>query len=186
MFGNGTLVDLLRFGKVVRARTKVPSKGPTRRAGDRNRRSGTFLGSIGAAQAHLRAHAHRATSARSPAPQFGHLKLTHTILIDARQALETLSACARTKLSDPRFSSRCRRLLPKVFIPKIFNRTFLLILRGSIRDPGLVSEEVLASVRFSSRFINKSALNVIKASSFISYISLQSMMGHLQPPSLDC
>jgi len=58
MFGNGTLVDLLRFDKVVQARTKVPSKGPVRRAGDWNRRSGTSLGSIGAAQAHLRAHAH--------------------------------------------------------------------------------------------------------------------------------
>ena len=34
MFGNGTLVDLLRFDKVVQARTKVPSKGPVRRAGD--------------------------------------------------------------------------------------------------------------------------------------------------------
>jgi len=43
MFGNGTLVDLLRFDKVVQARTKVPSKGPDRRAGDWNRRSGTSL-----------------------------------------------------------------------------------------------------------------------------------------------
>jgi len=33
MFGNGTLVDLLRFDKVVQARAKVPSKGPVRRAG---------------------------------------------------------------------------------------------------------------------------------------------------------
>ncbi len=167
MFGNGTLVDLLRFDKVVQARTKVPSNGPVRRTGDWNRRSGTSPGSIGAARAHLRAHAHLAALARSPAPQFGDLKLTHTILIDALQTLETLSTYARTKLSNPRFGSRCRSLLPKVFIRKIFNRTFLLILKGSRRDPGLVSEEVLASVWFSSRSINKSALNVIKASSFI-------------------
>jgi len=134
MFGNGTLVDLLRFDKVVQARTKVPSKGPIRRAGDRNRRSGTSLGSIGAAQAHLRAHAYQATPARSPDPQFGNLKFSNTFSINARQALETSSTCARTKLSDPRFGSRCRRLLLKVFILKIFNRTFLLILIGSRRD----------------------------------------------------
>jgi hypothetical protein len=163
MFGNRTLVDLLRFDKLVQARTKVPSKGPVRHVGDRNRRSGTSLGSIGAARAHLRAHAHQAASASSPAPRFGNLKLTNTFSIDARQALKTSSTCARTKLSDPRFGLHCRRLLPKVFILKIFNRTFLLILIGSRRDPGLVSEEVLASVRFSSRSINKSALNVIKA-----------------------
>jgi hypothetical protein len=134
MFGNGTLVDLLRFDKVIQARAKVPSKGPVRRAGDRNRQSGTSLGSIGAARAHLRTHAHQATPARPPAPQFGNLKFSNTFLIDARQALETLSTCTRTKLSDPRFGSRCRGLLPKVFIPKIFNRTFLLILKGSRRD----------------------------------------------------
>jgi len=170
MFGNGTLVDLLRFDKVVLARTKVPSKGPVRSVGDRNRRSVTALGSIGAAQAHL----HRATLARSPDSQFGDLKFSNTISIDARQVIETTSACSRTKLPDPRFSSCCRRLLPKVFILKIFNRTFLLILVGSRRDPGLVSEEVLALVRFSSRRINKTALNVLKP--FISTISLQSMI----------
>jgi hypothetical protein len=38
------------------------------------------------------------------------------------------------KLSDPRFGSRCRGLLPKVFILKMINRTFLLILKGSRRD----------------------------------------------------
>ena len=134
MFGNGTLVDLLRFDKVVQARTKVPSKGPVRRAGDWNRRSGTSLGSIGAARAHLRAHAHWASSARTPATRFGNLTLSNTFSIDARQALETPSTCVRTKLSDPRFGSRCRGLLPKVFIQKIFNRTFLLILYGSRRD----------------------------------------------------
>jgi len=134
MFGNGTLVDLLRFDIVVQARTKVPSKGPVRRAGDWNRQSGTSLGSIGAARAHLRAHAHWASSARSPAPRFRNLKRSSTFSIDARQALETPSTCARTKLSDPRFGSRCRGLLPKVFILKIGNRTFLLILYGSRRD----------------------------------------------------
>ncbi len=134
MFGNGTLVDLLRFDKVVQTRTKVPSKGPVKRAGDWNRRSGTSLGSIGAARAHLRAHAHHAASARSPAPRFGNLKLSNTFSIDARQALESSSTCARTKLSDPRFRSRCRGLLPKVFILKIFNWTFLLILNVSRRD----------------------------------------------------
>jgi hypothetical protein len=155
MFGNGTLVDLLLFDKVVQARSKVPSMGPVKRAGDQNRRSRTSLGSIGAARAHLRAHAHQATQARSPAPQFGDLKFSNTFSIDAPQALETTSACARTKLSNPRFGSRCRRLLPKVFIPKIFNQTFLFIPKGSRRDPDLASEEVLASVRFSSRSINK-------------------------------
>jgi hypothetical protein len=134
MFGNGTLVDLPRFDKVVQARTKVPSKGPVRHAGDQNQRSGTSLGSIGAARAHLRAHAHQATLARSPTPRFGNLKLSNTFPIDARQALETSRTCARTKLSDPRFGSHCRGLLPKVFILKIFNWTFLLILIGSRRD----------------------------------------------------
>ncbi len=100
-------------------------------------------------------------------PQFEDLKFSNTISIDARQALETPSACSLKKLFDPRFGSRCRRLLPKVFIPKIFNRTFLLILKGSRRDPGLVWEEVLASVRFSSRSINKTALNVIEAFLFL-------------------
>ncbi len=127
MFGNGTLVDLLRFDKVVQARSKVPSKGPVKRAGDQNRRSGTSLGSIGAARAQL----HQAMQARSPAPRFGNLKLSNTFLIDVPQALETSSACAPTKFSDPCFGSRCRGLLPKVFISKIFNRTFLLILKGS-------------------------------------------------------
>jgi len=134
MFGNGNLIDLLRFDKVVQARAKVPSKGPVRRAGDRNRRVGTSLGSIGAARAHLRTHMHRATSARSPATRFGNLKLSNAFSIDAQQALETSSTCVRTKLSDPRFGLRCRGLLPKVFIPKIFNRIFLLILKGSRRD----------------------------------------------------
>jgi len=104
MFRNGTLVDLLRFDKVVRARTKVPSKGPVRSVGDRSRRRGTALGSIGAAQAHRRAHAHQATPARSPDPQFGDLKFSNTISIDVRQALETPSACSRTKFPDPHFS----------------------------------------------------------------------------------
>jgi len=134
MFGNGTLVDLLWFDKIVQALTKVPSKGPVRQAGDQNRQSRTSLGSIGAARAHFRAHAHQAMPARPPVPQFGNLKLSNTFFIDAQQALETLSTCMRTKLSDPLFGSRCRGLLPKVFILKIFNRTFLLILIGSRRD----------------------------------------------------
>jgi len=89
-----------------------------------------------------------AASARSPVPRYQNLKHSNTFLIDAPQALETSSTCARTKFSDQCFGLRCRGLLPKVFISKIFNRTFLLILKGSRRD--LASEEVLASVRFSS------------------------------------
>jgi hypothetical protein len=49
------------------------------------------------------------------------------------------------------FGSGYRCLPPKVFSEKIFKRTFLLILLGSRRDPDQVSEEVLASVWFSSR-----------------------------------
>ena len=134
MFGNGALVDLLRFDKVVQARSRVPSKGPVRCAGAQNRQSKTSLGSIGAAQAHLRAHAHQATPARSPAPRDRNLKHSKTFLIDAPQALESPSTCARTKFSDPCFGLCCRGLPPKVFITKIFNRTFLLILKGSRRD----------------------------------------------------
>ncbi len=36
----------------------------------------------------------------------------------------------------------------KISFLEIFNRIFLLILIGSRRDPGLASEEVLASIRF--------------------------------------
>ena len=134
MFGNRALVELLQFDKVVLARTKVPSKGPIRSVGDRNQQSGTALGSIGAAQAHLRAHAHQATPARTPAQGDGNLIHSNTFSIDAPQALEPSSTCAHTKFSDPCFSLRCRGLPPKVFIMKIFNRTFLLILKGSRRD----------------------------------------------------
>jgi len=123
MFGNGTLVDLLRFDKVVQARAKVPSKGPFRRAGDQNRRSGTSLGSIGAARAHLRAHAHRATPARPPAPRYENLKHSNTFLIDAPQALELrahvcaqnyptrVSACV-AEVYFRRFSSRKSSIEP--------------------------------------------------------------------------
>jgi len=119
MFGNGTLVDLLRFDKVVQARTKVPSKGPVRCAGDWNRRSGTSLGSIGAARAHLRAqHAHWASSARPPATRFGNLKLSNTFSIDARQALETPSTCARTKIIRPAFRLALQGFTSEGFHPE--------------------------------------------------------------------
>jgi len=62
MFENETLVDLLRFDKVVQARTKALSEGPVRRAGvlkpAKQNLSLTNIGSIGAPWAHLRAHAH--------------------------------------------------------------------------------------------------------------------------------
>jgi len=135
MFENETLVNLLRFDKVVQAWTKDLSKGPARHSGAQNQRSGTSLGSIGAPRAHLRAHAHQATLVITPAQRNGNLKHSNTFLIDAPQALEPSSACAHTKFPKPCFGSDCRGLKPpKVFIMKIFNRTFLLILKGSRRD----------------------------------------------------
>jgi len=106
MFGNGTLVDLLRFDKVVQARTKVPSKGPDRRAGDWNRRSGTSLGSIGAAQAHLRAHAHLASPARSPAPAVRKLETLKHIFDRRATGARKLRAPVRALNYPTRVSAR--------------------------------------------------------------------------------
>jgi hypothetical protein len=72
-------------------------RGPIRHAGVLNQQCGTSLntntGSIGAPWAHLLAHAHRATLARTPAQWSGNLKPSNTFLIDALQALEPSPAC---------------------------------------------------------------------------------------------
>jgi len=71
MFENETLVDLLRFDKIVQALTKALSKGPVRRTGVlkpmKQNLSLTNIGSIGAPRVHLRTHAHYTTLARTPA-----------------------------------------------------------------------------------------------------------------------